>query len=220
MTSDEWTLVFIFSSGIGILIARLLWDRSALRVYKNIANQYSWRYEENVSSIPHSRATEISPEDADVVTGEVGPAVLGEYNSKKFMLLKHTEDIEGRRGWTHFTLISSPHKGISGEVYISKDGLFAKMFELKDIPLGDSTFDSMFRIECSLDPAKLKDLLDIGIRQKLISLLSRDRWRNFGTLEINQKEVVFVKERKIIDRNFLLAVIDLVTSLANNIDKY
>lgn len=219
---------FIFVIAL-VFVAAYLYERRIRKLYENIASQYGWRYEKGALEIPYSTVTKYGRSMkgrgwfAPFVRSRAGPAVLGDYNLCKFAIVRYAETTGGgkSRHTINYTLIGSAHRGISGFAYISKEGVLQKLgkaLRMQDIELRDPLFDPVFRIKG--DYVNIGVVLDIAARQKLLNLTSQYGWKNFGVVEINQKEVVFTKNKVIKNKDFLLAAIDLVTSIANNVDKY
>lgn len=241
--TPEWIFSFVIWWFVGV--AALIIAISAIpylyrwlteRFYKQIAEERGWHYEKHPSEIPSSTTTRYGKAyskhrsvfrrwiDTAGIHRIVGPAIFGDCNTRKFTVAHYAEKIHIHRAGTyatHYTLIGAPHKGIVGNVYISKEGILQKIGKalgMQDVELGDPIFDPMFRIKGSY--MKIREVLDISARQKLLGIISQYGWKNFGVLEINQKEVVFTKDKVIKNKDFLLAIIDLVTTIANNVDKY
>lgn len=211
------------------LIAIFLYERRIRKLYESIASQYGWQYEKSASEIPFSTVTQYGKSVKGrgwltaFVRRRAGPAVFGDYNLRKFALVRYSETTgAGRsRHTTNYTLIGASHKLGSSSIYLSKEGILQKLGKalgMQDIELNDPHFDPVFRIRG--DYANIGAVLDIALRQKLLNLISQYGWKYFGVLEINPEEVVFTKNKVIKSKDFLLVMIDLVTNIASNVDKY
>lgn len=207
-------LTFVVMSGVVSFESRTL-----LRLYQDIADQHSWRYEKRASRIPYSTVTPFSYSRTGITLP--GPAIYGEYNLHKFMFGQVFEIPFPKYGKFLYTYITAVHKGVHGSAYISKKEFLRwlkKVFKMPDIEIRDPHFDSMFKINGNY--TNISDVLDESIRQKFFNLISEYKLKNFWILEINERVVGFMAMGTIASKDFLLAIIDLVTSIANNIDKY
>lgn len=222
--SEIKDLISILLMFIAILLFLVIYfhyiPRKVSEVFEQIAKEHGWCYEEQASEIPESILL-ADEEEEDSISRELGPGVSGICNSRKFALIRYREELlrTKRPIINNYTVISALHKGFSSNVSIQRKWI-EKIFTTpeKDIVAVDPSFDNMFVTRS--DYKNMHTLFDIGTRQKLLNLISRGRWRKWGLLEINQKDVIFTNSRIIITKDFLLGMIDIVTNVADNVDRY
>lgn len=192
----DWLFSFIvwFFIGIAALIIIIsaipyLYEWQIRKFYGQIANEYGWQYEKRIEKLPNSTVTKHGKAYSKfrssvfrrwIATAGIGqragPAVFGEHNTRKFTLAHYAEIVHIHRAGdyaTHYTLMGTGHKGISGTAYISKEALLQKLGKalgIQDIELNDPLFDPMFRIKG--DYANIGIVLDIAARR----FLSKNGW--------------------------------------------
>ncbi len=143
-----------------------------------------------------------------------GMSVSGTYRSQHITLDKFTRRT-GKNSTTYTRVVLFLKQPAQIELVIYTEGLFSKIGKLlgmKDIQTGDEAIDQRYIIKGQPENSIASLLASYDLRQKLVEAPALH-------IKVQGQEIYYEKRGFIRDENNLVALFDLITSLASGIDR-
>ena len=143
-----------------------------------------------------------------------GMSISGTYRSQHLTLDKFTRRT-GKNSTTYTRIVLFLNQPTQLELDIYTEGLFSKIgkvFGMKEIQTGDEALDQRYIIKGQPEPMIASLLQSYDLRQKLVEAPTLH-------IKVQGQEIYYEKRGFIRDENNLIALLDLITSLAGGIDR-